>query len=84
MAIEDSSNAQNSPLPVSYPEPEKCIPYPFYLIHLDLLYYYASKAPASSEGSIVLGLPDHKLYAFSPLPCVRHSQPIPTSLMCHP
>jgi hypothetical protein len=29
MAIEDSSSAQNSPLPVYYPEPEKSIPYPF-------------------------------------------------------
>jgi hypothetical protein len=28
MAIEDSSSAQNSPLPVYYPEPEKSIPYP--------------------------------------------------------
>jgi len=29
MAIEVSSSAQKSPLPVYYPKPEKSIPYPF-------------------------------------------------------
>jgi len=29
MAIEDSSSAENNPLLVYYPEPEKSIPYPF-------------------------------------------------------